>query len=109
MRYTAPSLILASADGRRLEAGGFQPIEAYDVVVANLDPTLTRRPPAEDPVEVLAAFGYPLSTAEVAAVMAPHLEPADLLATETALIAATADGRARHRPTGDGALWSVAA
>ncbi len=109
VRYTAPSLILASADGRRLEAGGFQPLEAYDVVVANLDPTLTRRPPAEDPVEVLAAFGYPLSTAEVAAVMAPHLEPVDLLATETALIAATADGRARHRPTGDGALWSVAA
>ena len=30
-------------DGRRLEAGGFQPLEAYDVCVANLDPTLERR------------------------------------------------------------------
>ena len=109
VRYTAPSLIFEGADGRRLEAGGFQPIEAYDVVVANLDPTLTRRPPAEDPVDVLAAFPYTLTTAEVAAVMAPHLEPPDLDKTEEALIAATADGRAHHRPVGDGALWSITA
>ena len=34
-----PSLVFESADGRRLEAGGFQPIEAYDVLIANLDPT----------------------------------------------------------------------
>jgi protein-disulfide isomerase-like protein with CxxC motif len=109
VRYTAPSLIFETADGRRLEAGGFQPIEAYDVIVANLDPTLTRRPPPEDPVDVLAAFPYPLTTAEVAAVMAPHLVAPDLAAIETALIAATADGRAQHRPAGDGALWSVGA
>jgi protein-disulfide isomerase-like protein with CxxC motif len=109
VRYTAPSLIFEAADGRTLEAGGFQPIEAYDVVVANLDPTLTRRPPAEDPVDVLAAFPYPLTTAEVAAVMAQHLVAPDLDEAETALIAAVADGRAVHRPVGDGALWSVAA
>ena len=30
VRYTAPSLIF-SREGRQLEAGGFQPIEAYDV------------------------------------------------------------------------------
>ena len=108
VRYTAPSLIFETADGRRLESGGFQPIEAYDVVVANLDTTLARRPPPEDPVEVLAAFPYPLATAEVAAVMAPHLEPPDRDKTEQALIAATADGRAVHRPVGDGALWSIA-
>ena len=108
VRYTAPSLIFETADGRRLEAGGFQPIEAYDVVVANLDPTLTRRPPAEDPVDVLAAFPYPLATAEVAAVMAEHLVAPDVAKAEVALIAAVADGRAVHRPAGDGALWSVA-
>ncbi|MEY2441172.1 MAG: hypothetical protein QOJ46_598, partial [bacterium] len=108
VRYTAPSLIFETEDGRRLEAGGFQPIEAYDVVVANLDPTLSRRPPAEDPVDVLAAFPYPLSTAEIAAVMAEHLVAPDLAKTETALIAAVADGRAVHRPMGDGAVWSVA-
>ena len=44
VRYTAPSLIFAR-DERRLEAGGFQPVEAYDVLIANLDTTLTRRPP----------------------------------------------------------------
>jgi 2-hydroxychromene-2-carboxylate isomerase len=109
VRYTAPSLIFETRDGRRLEAGGFQPIEAYDVVVANLDPTLTRRPRAHDPVEALAAFPYPLATAEVAAVMAEHLAGPDLQRTEAALIAATAEGRAAHHPAGDGALWSVAA
>lgn len=109
VRYTAPSLIFEGGDGRRLEAGGFQPIEAYDVVVANLDPTLTRRPPAQDPVDVLAAFPYPLATAEVAAVMAEHLAAPDREQAETALIAATAEGRAVRRAAGDGALWSVAA
>ncbi|MDX6679403.1 MAG: hypothetical protein QOE31_3455 [Solirubrobacteraceae bacterium] len=108
VRYTAPSLIFATEDGRSLEAGGFQPLEAYDVVVANLDATLTRRPPAEDPVEVLAAFAYPLATAEIAAIMAPHLTAPDLEQAEHALITATAEGRAAHHPVGDGALWALA-
>ncbi len=30
VRYTAPSLVFEGPDGHRLEAGGFQPIEAYD-------------------------------------------------------------------------------
>ncbi|HZC29088.1 MAG TPA: DsbA family protein [Gaiellaceae bacterium] len=59
VRYTAPSLIFAVGD-RRLEAGGFQPIEAYDVIVANLDPTLDRRPAPGDPLEAVEAF--PAST-----------------------------------------------
>ena len=54
VRYTAPSLIFAR-DERRLEAGGFQPVEAYDVLIANLDPTLERTPPPEDPLDALAA------------------------------------------------------
>ena len=49
VRYTAPSLIFEAADGRRLEVGGFQPIEAYDVAVANLDVTLERRRPPRIP------------------------------------------------------------
>ena len=57
---------------------------------------------------MLAAFGYPLATAEVAAVMAEHLVAPDVGKTEIALIAAVADGRAVHRPAGDGALWSIA-
>jgi hypothetical protein len=109
VRYTAPSLIFQAEDGRSLEAGGFQPIEAYDVVVANLGSTPARRPPAEDAVDALAAFPYPLATAEVAAIMAEHLTAPDPEKAEHALIAAVAEGRAAHRPVGDGALWSAAA
>jgi 2-hydroxychromene-2-carboxylate isomerase len=108
VRYTAPSLVFEAPDGRRLEAGGFQPLEACDVVIANLDPGLERRPPAEDAVEVLSAFPYPLTTAEVAAVMAEHLAVPDLAAAEAALITATGDGLVSRRPVGDGSLWSLA-
>jgi hypothetical protein len=108
VRYTAPSLVFEAPGGLRLEAGGFQPIEAYDVVIANLDPGLERRPPAEDPVEVLGAFPYPLTTAEVAAVIAEHLAVPDLAAAEAALITATGDGLVSRRPVGDGSLWSLA-
>ena len=105
VRYTAPSLVFDGPDGQQLEAGGFQPIEAYDVVIANLDPTLARRPPAEDPVEVLNDFPYPLTTAEVAAVMTEHLGVPDLPGVEAALIIATGERRVDRRPLGDGSLW----
>lgn len=108
VRYTAPSLIFTADSGRSLEAGGFQPLEAYDIVVANLDPTLERRPPAEDPVEVLAAFEHPLATAEVAAIMAEHLAEPRRGHTERALLETVADGRAARHPAGDDALWSLA-
>jgi len=108
VRYTAPSLVFRGEDGGILEAGGFQPIEAYDVVIANLDPTLERQPPAEDPVEVLAPFPYALTTAEVAAVMTEHLAVPDVAAVEAALITAVGEGRATRRPAGDGSLWAPA-
>jgi protein-disulfide isomerase-like protein with CxxC motif len=106
-RYTAPSLVF-EAGGQRLEAGGFQPLEAYDVIVANLDRSLQRRGPATDPVDVLAAFSHPLASAEVAAAMTPHLGETDLLATETALVTAVGEGRAVRTAAGNGSLWSVA-
>jgi 2-hydroxychromene-2-carboxylate isomerase len=108
VRYTAPSLLFDGPGGQRLEAGGFQPVEAYDVVIANLDPTLERRPPADDPVEVLRAFPYALTTAEVAAVMTEHLGVPDPDAVGAALITATGEGRAERRPAGDGSLWAPA-
>jgi 2-hydroxychromene-2-carboxylate isomerase len=108
VRYTAPSLVFEADDGHRLEVGGFQPLEAYDVVIANLDPGLQRRPPTEDPVEVLSAFHYALTTAEVAAVMAEHLVAPDLRAAEAALIEATGEGRVSRQPAGNGSLWSFA-
>jgi 2-hydroxychromene-2-carboxylate isomerase len=104
VRYTAPSLIFESG-GRRLEAGGFQPVEAYDVLLANLDPALERTPPPDDPLEVLEALSYPLVTYEVAAVMAGNNETPDPEAVEAALIDRVAEGSVIRRPLGDDALW----
>jgi 2-hydroxychromene-2-carboxylate isomerase len=108
VRFTAPSLVFRAEDGRSLEAGGFQPLEAYDVCIANLDRTLARRRHAEDVVEVLGTFPAGLTTAEVAAVMAPHLREPDRDAAEDALIAAVASGAVHRRPFGNDALWTVA-
>ena len=104
VRYTAPSLVFAR-DERRLEGGGFQPIEAYDVLLANLDPTLDRRPPPEDPLDVLVEFPYGLTTYEVAAVMTPNNGSPDPAAAEEALIDHVAEGEVIREPLGDGALW----
>jgi len=106
VRYTAPSLIFAR-DERRLEAGGFQPVEAYDVLLANLDPTLERTPPPEDPLEALAPFSYGLTTYEIAAVMTPNNGTPDAVAAEAALIEHVAAGQVIREPMGDGALWRI--
>ncbi len=106
VRYTAPSLIF-EVDGRRLEGGGFQPVEAYDVLVANLDTSLERRAPPEDPLDALTALPEGLVTQEVAAVMAHNNEQPDHAAAEDALIELAGHGRARRIPMGDGALWRV--
>jgi 2-hydroxychromene-2-carboxylate isomerase len=110
VRFTAPSLQVSTNGGapvRTLEAGGFQTIEAYDVCIANLDPTLDRRPPADDVTELLAAFGHPLTTAEVSAAMQHPLTPQDRTAAEAALVAAVAEGRVTRLPLGDDALWQL--
>ena len=98
-RYTAPSLIF-ERDGERMEAGGFQTLEAYDVVLANLAPELERRPAPETVADVLAAFPYPLTTAEVAAVAGDD--------AEEQLLAGQAEGVVERAALGDGALWSLA-
>jgi 2-hydroxychromene-2-carboxylate isomerase len=108
VRYTAPSLVFTTADGRRLEAGGFQPIEAYDVIIANLDPTLDRRPAPEDPVEAIEAFPDGLVTAEVAAIMTSGNDAPDIEAAETGLIEHVAEGRVRRTTLGSSALWQPA-
>jgi 2-hydroxychromene-2-carboxylate isomerase len=99
-RYTAPSVVFAR-DGRRLEAGGFQPLEAYDVLLANLAPELERRPAPEDPAEALAEFPDGLTTAELAAVM----QSGD---TEARLLERLAAGTVEREQLGDGALWHLA-
>ncbi len=104
VRYSAPSLIFTA--GKRCgEAGGFQTIEAYDVLVANLDPTLVREAPPENPLPVLERFPQGLVTQEVAAVIARGNNPPDRAGAERALIELVGDGRARRTALGDDALW----
>ena len=108
VRYSAPSLVFQTPDGRRLEAGGFQTIEAYDVLVANLAPTLDRRAPAGNAAEALGAFPNGLVTQEVAAVMAQNNMPVDRAGAERELIELLGEGTARREALADDALWTLA-
>jgi 2-hydroxychromene-2-carboxylate isomerase len=108
VRFTAPSVVFEH-NGRRLVAGGWQPVLAYDVVLANLDPSLERTPPPDDPEPLLAHFPDGLTTAEVAALLADGPDPwPDLEAAERMLVELVAEGRAAREPVGDGALWRSA-
>ena len=69
-RYTAPSYeIVRPEDGVTAVVPGFNPVEAYEVAIANLAPELERRARPASVEELLAWAGEPLATAEVAAVM----------------------------------------
>jgi protein-disulfide isomerase-like protein with CxxC motif len=108
VRYSAASLVFENEVGVRLEAGGFQPIEAYDVLIANLDPTLKRRSPPETPAGPLACFPGGLVTQEVAAIMAHNNQLPDRPATQAALIGLVGDGAVTRTPLADDALWAIA-
>jgi predicted DsbA family dithiol-disulfide isomerase len=108
VRYTAPSIEFR-ANGTTLVAGGFQPVEAYDVLVANLDPGAERRPAPETPAPLLEHFPDGLTTQEVAALMTSSNDPVDRRAAEAALIELVAEGSATRTPLGDDALWRSAA
>lgn len=105
VRYTAPSVVFETSDGRRLEAGGFQPVEAYDVLVVNLDPTLERQAPPSDPEPLLDHFEYGLTTQEVAALMTSSNDAVDRAGAEAALLTLSGEGRAVRRPLGTDAIW----
>ena len=107
VRYTAPSVVFEAGD-RRLEAGGFQPVEAYDVLVCNLDPTLERKAPPETPAPLLEYFDGGLTTQEVAALMTSGNDAPDRRAAEAALIELVGAGDAVRQPLGDDALWLAA-
>ena len=110
VRYTAPSVIFEHEDGGRLEVGGFQPFEAYDTALANLDPRLERRPAPEKVVDALAEFPEGLTTAEAASVMRPSdLVDADLEATAAALAELADAGSVVREPAGVDAIWRAAA
>jgi protein-disulfide isomerase-like protein with CxxC motif len=105
VRFTAPSLVFEH-DGQRMVAGGFQPLEAYDVLLAHLAPELPRRGAPLNVAEMLAELPEGVFTAEAAAVLcAHHLDVPDVPAAEARLIEAVAGGAARRVDVGDSALW----
>ena len=105
VRFTAPSLVF-EREGRRLVAGGWQPLLAYDVLLANLDPTLRRALPPETPEPLLEFFPDGLTTAEVAALLAEGPDyVANLEHAEHTLLELLADGRAERIPLGQDAIW----
>jgi predicted DsbA family dithiol-disulfide isomerase len=71
-RYSAPSYEIRDAEGAMIVVPGFNPIEAYEVAVANLSPALERRPLPGDVGELLDWAPYPLATVEVMAITGLH-------------------------------------
>jgi hypothetical protein len=65
-RYSAPSYVITREDGIAVAIPGFNPIEAYEVAIANLAPELVRRGRPAHVAEVVAWADEPLATAEVA-------------------------------------------
>jgi hypothetical protein len=106
VRYTAPSVVF-ERDGTQLIAGGWQTIEAYDVLVANLDPALERRDPPSDPAELLEVFPDGLTTQEVTLLMTEPNDALDRPSTERALLDLVFEGRAARIGLGDDALWAA--
>jgi 2-hydroxychromene-2-carboxylate isomerase len=110
VRYTAPSVVFEHDDGRRFEVGGFQPFEAYDTALANLDPRLERRPAPGSVLDALRAFPAGLSSAEAASVMRPSdLADAYPEATAAELAELEAAGSVTREPAGTDAVWRAAA
>ncbi len=106
VRFTAPSVVFERGS-QVLVAGGFQPVEAYDVLVANLDPSLMRRLPPDTPLPLLEAFADGLTTHEVALAMTDGNDAPDNGSAEEALLELAARGTVTRTPLGDGALWQL--
>ncbi|MDH4178711.1 MAG: hypothetical protein OEW31_04730 [Thermoleophilia bacterium] len=107
VRFTAPSLVFEH-EGRRLVAGGWQTIEAYDVLVVNLVPDGERRGVPDDPGELLDRFPDGLTTQEVAALLTRGNDAPDRTEAEAAMLRLVAAGSATRTPLGDDALWAPA-
>ena len=76
-RYTAPSYELTFG-GATVVVPGFNPVETYEVAIANLAPGLTRKPTPKRVEDVLAWASEPLATAEIALIM--QRDPRDVRA-----------------------------
>jgi 2-hydroxychromene-2-carboxylate isomerase len=97
-RYTCPSYVAMTEGSGPAVAPGFQPIESYEVLLANAAPGLERRDEPSGVGEVLAWAGTPLATAEVALLCGmDHDEVREALAEAGAV----------ERPVGPDAYWSL--
>jgi 2-hydroxychromene-2-carboxylate isomerase len=108
VRFTAPSIVF-ERDGDRLVAGGWQPLLAYDVLIANLEPTIEVTPPPDSPEPLFERFPDGLTTAEVALLLAtgPDYVP-EAEGTESALARLVASGDVVRHPLGGDVLWLAA-
>jgi protein-disulfide isomerase-like protein with CxxC motif len=105
VRFTAPSVLFRSGN-EIAYAGGWQPLLAYDTVLANFAPGLERVPAPESPEPLLDFFPGGLTTAEVALLLAVGSDPLpDREAAHGLLCELMAAGRARRMPVGTDALW----
>ncbi|MGZ4250222.1 MAG: DsbA family oxidoreductase, partial [Solirubrobacteraceae bacterium] len=93
-RYTAPSYII---DG--IAVPGFNPVEAYEVVIANAAPDLLRRPRPSSVHDVLSWADEPLATAEVAMIMQVGIGDARNALSEVG----------RFEPAGADGYWTLPA
>jgi 2-hydroxychromene-2-carboxylate isomerase len=107
VRFTAPSIAFDHA-GRRLVAGGWQTIEAYDVLVANLVPDAERRAVPDDPLDLLEHFPGGLTTQEVAQLLTRGNDAPDRTGAEAAMLTLVAAGSATRSHLGDDAVWAAA-
>lgn len=99
-RYTCPSYrITRLSNGTTIESPGFQPHESYDVVIANLEPELERRPHPENVEEALRWAGEPLATQEVAFICD--------ISRDEARERLSAAGGVAEQPAGTDSYWSI--
>ena len=91
-RYTAPSYLI---DG--VAVPGLNPVETYEVVVANAAPDLPRRPTPSSAQEVLEWAPEPLATAEIARIMQTSIADARAALQEVG----------RFEPAGADGYWTV--
>ena len=105
VRFTAPSVVFRRGDDVA-HAGGWQPLLAYDTLLANFAPGLERFPAPESPEPLLDFFTGGLTTAEVALLLAEGSDPfPDREATEELLEELEATGDATRIAVGSDAVW----
>jgi protein-disulfide isomerase-like protein with CxxC motif len=108
VRFTAPSIVLRQGE-ETAYAGGWQPLLAYDTLLANFAPTLARVPAPQSPEPLLEFFPNGLTTAEVALLLAEGSDPVpDPEGAQRKLRDLVENGAAERLPLGGDALWRSA-